>query len=256
MIYDFKIDQIINHKFPTAQKPIKNMSTQYKQQQRYEDARYEDLDLQGLGQISDDDIAQFLNESEKVEKPESIWNLPTMAGISTIAVGLVYLLQQMGLSLFPGSLAGLVSFFTSMAGILIVLFGFGILSWKPKKNQAAKTIGKKDMKGATQQNYGNTQTAAYNSGAKSLMKSQTNKKVAGVCGGIAEYFGLDATLVRIAFVASIFIIGGFTVPIYLILAAVLPKNRNYNPPPSNPRDRITIDIGKDRENDRIRITRD
>ena len=36
---------------------------------------------------------------------------------------------------------------------------------------------------------------------KKLYKSSTDKKIAGVCGGIAEYFNIDSTLVRLAWVA-------------------------------------------------------
>ena len=36
---------------------------------------------------------------------------------------------------------------------------------------------------------------------KQLYKSNTNKKVAGVCGGIGEYLGIDPTIVRLGFVA-------------------------------------------------------
>ncbi|MBQ7466346.1 MAG: PspC domain-containing protein, partial [Oscillospiraceae bacterium] len=32
---------------------------------------------------------------------------------------------------------------------------------------------------------------------KKLTKSATNRKIAGVCGGIAEYFGIDPTIVRL-----------------------------------------------------------
>ena len=35
---------------------------------------------------------------------------------------------------------------------------------------------------------------------KKLYKSSTDKKIAGVCGGIAEYFNIDSTLVRLAWV--------------------------------------------------------
>ena len=34
---------------------------------------------------------------------------------------------------------------------------------------------------------------------KKLMKSQDNKKVSGVCAGLAKYFGIDATVVRLIF---------------------------------------------------------
>lgn len=35
---------------------------------------------------------------------------------------------------------------------------------------------------------------------KKLYRSQTDKKIAGVCGGLAEYFNIDSTVIRIIFV--------------------------------------------------------
>ena len=59
-----------------------------------------------------------------------------------------------------------------------------------------------------------------------LAKSRSNKKLAGVAGGIANYLGLDATLVRIAFVIGAIFGNGFTIPLYLILAFVLPREED------------------------------
>ena len=39
---------------------------------------------------------------------------------------------------------------------------------------------------------------------KKLFRSTTNRMVCGVCGGIAEYFGVDPTIVRLAFVLLCF----------------------------------------------------
>ena len=61
---------------------------------------------------------------------------------------------------------------------------------------------------------------------KKLYRSTTNKKIAGVCGGLAEYFGMDATIIRI--IAVILLLpGGFPglLP-YLILWLLIPKNEN------------------------------
>lgn len=54
-----------------------------------------------------------------------------------------------------------------------------------------------------------------------LKKSRTDKMLAGVCGGIADYLGWDATLVRILFVVFAFMYG-FTIFAYIILAVVMP----------------------------------
>jgi phage shock protein C len=57
--------------------------------------------------------------------------------------------------------------------------------------------------------------------AKRLMRSSTNKKVGGVCAGLADYFDLDPTLVRIVWLLAIFFAGtGFL--IYIILWIALP----------------------------------
>ena len=56
---------------------------------------------------------------------------------------------------------------------------------------------------------------------KKLYKSRINKKVAGVCGGIGEYFNIDPTLVRLGFVALSFLAGGGLL-VYIIAAIIIP----------------------------------
>jgi phage shock protein PspC (stress-responsive transcriptional regulator) len=55
-----------------------------------------------------------------------------------------------------------------------------------------------------------------------LTRSMTNKKVAGVAGGIADAFGWDVTLVRLGFVALTLLHGGGLL-LYVILMLVMPK---------------------------------
>lgn len=59
---------------------------------------------------------------------------------------------------------------------------------------------------------------------KKLKRSVNNRAVAGVCGGIAEFFDLSPTLVRVLF---ILIPGPQMFIIYLILANVLPEEHKY-----------------------------
>ena len=56
---------------------------------------------------------------------------------------------------------------------------------------------------------------------KKLYKSSTDKKLAGVCGGIAEYFDIDSTLVRLGWVVFC-ALGGSGVLAYIIAALVMP----------------------------------
>lgn len=61
---------------------------------------------------------------------------------------------------------------------------------------------------------------------KRLYKDQNNKKLCGVCSGIAKYFGIDPTLVRLALVLFC-ILGGSGVLAYIICAIVMPDEPGY-----------------------------
>jgi phage shock protein C len=55
-----------------------------------------------------------------------------------------------------------------------------------------------------------------------LFRSETNKVIAGVCGGLGQYFDIDPTIIRIVFVL-ISIFGGSGILIYIILWLVIPS---------------------------------
>lgn len=55
---------------------------------------------------------------------------------------------------------------------------------------------------------------------KRLTRSQADRMFAGVCGGLGAYFGIDATLVRLVFVAMA-LLGGHGILVYLILWLVM-----------------------------------
>ena len=61
---------------------------------------------------------------------------------------------------------------------------------------------------------------AYN--GKRLHKSESDKKLCGVCGGIAEYFDIDPTLIRLAWVLFC-ALGGSGVLAYIICALIIPS---------------------------------
>ena len=61
-----------------------------------------------------------------------------------------------------------------------------------------------------------------NMSTKKLVRDIKNKKLAGVCAGVAKYFGLDVTLVRIIWLV-LALMGSLGLWVYLILLLVLPK---------------------------------
>jgi phage shock protein C len=57
---------------------------------------------------------------------------------------------------------------------------------------------------------------------RKLYRSKTNRKLAGVCGGLAQYFNIDATLIRVLFVL-LAVLGGSGLVLYLAMWIIVPK---------------------------------
>jgi phage shock protein C len=57
---------------------------------------------------------------------------------------------------------------------------------------------------------------------KKLTRSEKERILGGVCGGLAEYFGLDPTLVRLVFVL-LALAGGAGILLYIILWIIMPR---------------------------------
>ena len=57
---------------------------------------------------------------------------------------------------------------------------------------------------------------------KKLCKSKDNKMICGVCAGIANYFGVDPTLVRLGFTAFV-LIAGTGLLAYILAAIIMPE---------------------------------
>ena len=57
--------------------------------------------------------------------------------------------------------------------------------------------------------------------AKKLSRSRTDRKISGVCGGLAKYFDIDPLIVRVIAVVSIFVTG-VSIIAYIVMALVVP----------------------------------
>ena len=208
---------------------------------------FEDFELQSAMQ-------DFLKEEPK-EEGKGVWNFSTFAGLGMLFISFTFLLQLIG---FPMG-EGLASFSREIiqalpiiGGILVTLVGFGFLVGDRKKERKAKKESKRKQKQQKKRNiysndihgaeeYSSTLNNNLDSSSKSssssdynydnfgyrhakrLMKSRTNKKIAGVCGGLAKYFGLSSTVVRFIF-GAVFIMGwGTSLLIYIGLALAMPK---------------------------------
>ena len=61
---------------------------------------------------------------------------------------------------------------------------------------------------------------------KTLHKSRDNKMIAGICGGVGEYFDIDPTLIRLGWVLFC-AMGGSGIVAYIIAAIIIPEYTEY-----------------------------
>lgn len=206
-------------------------------------------------------MQEFLKEEEK-ETGKSIWNVATISGMVMIFLALTFLIQSVGLptgEFLSGLSEGLIgsSALPLIGGALITLVGFGFLVGDRKRARKIKKARKKarsnaassytDIPGSEDLNYssgsGSKLSNALDSSSKKsssrstsmdfdaygyrhskrLMKSRSDKKWTGVCGGLAKYFGISATVVRFIFVAVFFMSWGASLLVYFGLSLAMPK---------------------------------
>ena len=118
-----------------------------------------------FGLVTDADIDAYiadqdLEEEAETKKESGFLNLQTAAGLGLIGLGAVYSLQLTGLVPFFPDLSGIVALLPVLASILIMLTGFGVLSWSPatrrrrkareravrQQRQARKTMGRSETR--------------------------------------------------------------------------------------------------------------
>ncbi|HUG16561.1 MAG TPA: PspC domain-containing protein [Thermomicrobiales bacterium] len=68
----------------------------------------------------------------------------------------------------------------------------------------------------------NTPNSTLPSGPKRLCRSRNQRMFLGICGGLAEYFDIDPTVVRLIFAAGV-LVGGASIAVYAVLALIMPS---------------------------------
>ena len=173
-----------------------------------------------LESYSDDELESLLFPSSGEEKSASAINLPMAMGFATLAVGILYVLGNLAATLLPflTSFPRLDLFVwpTLIAALLtIVATATGLFDrQKKRKGPKIQRAGHSSGFRIGQLNVGD--------GKRQLVKSN-DRVIAGVAGGLADYFGMDHKLMRILLVVLAAVSQGALIPVYLVLAGVLPK---------------------------------
>lgn len=187
------------------------------------------MDLEAL---SDEELEALLFEDDDSSQTNSALNLPTVAGLSLIGIGMLYLFQHLGM--FAGfDITQWVVILPWIAGILIILLGLGVLSWRPRKKARVK---RKAVRTKVSTEGTQVEEVEVRVNQKKRLTRSRDKKIAGVCAGIAEYFNIDPTLVRVVFLVGTIVTNGAFLLAYIVLSVVMPKEKL----PSASEERITI----------------
>lgn len=213
---------------------------------------FDDFELQNTMQ-------NFLKEEEK-ETGKGIWNVSTIAGMGMVFIAVSFLIQWIGLSFgasFDAFLKAAISSMPLIGGALVTLIGFGFFVGDRKRERREKRKERRKQKASgssSRKNMDDVHGSEFNKSrsslrndldsdftssstnfedfamgsygyrhAKKLMKSRSDKKWAGVCGGLAKYFGISSTVVRFIFVAAFFMGYGASLFIYFGLSLAMPK---------------------------------
>lgn len=209
---------------------------------------HHNLDL--WNDFKEDDINATAREFLEEEKKENtnIWNFATVTGIAILFAGMVFMLQSVGLSAGP-DLSDMIEVLPFIGGVLVSLVGFGFLVGdrkrarsKKKKNRRARHSGKRFDFSEINREYTreklkndldekkegegreSSESGTYAFGySKKLYKSRSDKKWIGVCGGLAKYFGISSTVIRLLFVITFIAGSGTSLLVYIALAIALDK---------------------------------
>jgi phage shock protein C len=139
-------------------------------------------------------------------------------GILLVGVGVVWLMSNLGLSFWHHwwgfSWDILLPVLLVLAGVAFLFGGRNSLSANaPPASNDGIADGIADQ-----------QQAAQTTGRGRLFRSRTDRKLFGVCGGLAEYLAIDPVIVRILFVVAAFASFGFMLLLYIVMAIVVPQD--------------------------------
>ena len=194
--------------------------------------------------ITDQQLHSALNDflEEKEKKPEkSIWNFNTIVGLVLVFLSAGYVGHWVATDIF--GLATLPIFYTIMKVAPYVggvMLGVLLLTTFVKNKGQQKTEIKEkekardaydnldkflyaDGKGEKSKSSARTADTFKVSLSNKLMRSRSDKKIFGICGGLAKYLGINSTLMRVIFVAAAFLSSSTFILVYIILSFVIPK---------------------------------
>ncbi len=223
-----------NHSLPLFQLNGKDSILQFMatDTKNYENRQGSVSDLEEEFRVSYDDMEQAYHDFLKEEKKDrtrsrSIVNTASVFGGVMLVVAFMMMLQLFGLNFGPEISFSRHIILPSIAGLLLLLGWSGIRKNKSEERSSDEALPEFKLrpdagKDAFRKSSVDDRDDYAKSKKKMLRRSRTDKRFLGVCGGIANYFGFDPTVVRIIFGLSMAFYGT-PVFLYFMLAIIMKK---------------------------------
>lgn len=211
---------------PTRNRP--RSSSRSHTDDRTSDSSFSPLDDAELSDFTDEELDHLL-DAPAGGSSDRFGRIATATGVGMLLVLALYLIAEFTSMGFLGSSLGI-----GLVGMMMALIGFGVFSGRKKKRSSSKSSSSDEKSSSAsveervQAKLREAREAldaeqADTSSSPSKLRRSSEKKLFGVCAGLAEYFGLDVTLVRAAFLVGLFISGGNLALIYFGMAYIMPK---------------------------------
>jgi phage shock protein C len=154
-----------------------------------------------------------VNAVNAAPAPVSKFNIRYVFGGMLVFFGLIFLLTNLGIFEFMHAWDISWNF---IFPILLILLGMAIIYYRQNEQIPEVPANAAEGEAAAQ---------ARPTPPRQLRRSLADRKLFGVCGGLAAYFSIDPNLTRILYVVLCLATGGAGILLYIVLALVVPDDR-------------------------------
>ena len=140
-------------------------------------------------------------------------------GIALVTIGILLLLANMEIFHVFNFLEDA---FEYVFPVLLIILGMAIIYYRQSQTQTTKETSEKEQS-STSSEY-SSQTRSY----RQYRRSSSDKKIFGVCGGLAQYFDIDPSLIRMLYVVLCLASFGAGLVLYVLIAIIVPYDNIFS----------------------------
>jgi len=162
----------------------------------------------------------FLNDTQTQPQTVSVQpkneSVRNWFGIALVIVGIMLLLANMEIFHFFNFLEDT---FEYIFPVLLIILGMAIIYYRQTQTEST------DQQPRSEQSTASSASTEYTSSIpafRHFRRSMSDKKIFGVCGGLAQYFGIDSSLIRMLYVVLCLASFGAGLVLYILIALIVP----------------------------------